>query len=379
MSSNVPPPQLSGCDAESCRLTSYVPDRITIISNLALIDNNVLPAVEDVLSNTYAQAPGYNALINTETTKVMGMPSQQWMIATVNMTDTPDNNNEDTTVTTIPQPPSRRAPRGGFLNDFYDDEGWWALAWIAAYDLTLNPSYLSTAQRIFADMHSVFGTTNCSSNTAPAVGGLPWDRKRTYINAITNSLYLSVAAHLAERVTDVPPLYDYLSLAKQQWQWFLASGLLNGENLINDGLNPACGNNAGTIWSYNQGVLLGALTALSRATGDASYLATASRIADAAIGALAPDGVLVEACEPDCGSDGAQFKGVFVRGLAELWRARPEERWRRFLKGNAESVWVNGRDERGELGLRWTGPVGRPADAGTQSSGLDALVAGLGV
>lgn len=40
----------------------------------------------------------------------------------------------------------------GFLNNYYDDEGWWALAWIAAYDGTGNAQYLNMSQQIFADM-----------------------------------------------------------------------------------------------------------------------------------------------------------------------------------------------------------------------------------
>ena len=59
--------------------------------------------------------------------------------------------------------------------------------------------------------------------------------------------------------------------------------------------------------SYNQGVILGALTELSRATGDDSYITTAKTIADAAIANLTDaNGILHDVCEPDCGADGSQ-------------------------------------------------------------------------
>lgn len=193
---------------------------------------------------------------------------------------------------------------GGFQNNFYDDEGWWALAWIRSYDVTGNPGYLDMAETIFTDMTGGVDST-CG-------GGIWWSKDRAYKNAIANELYLAVAASLANRAADTQ---KYLDIANTQWEWFKNSGMINSDNLINDGLvinsDGSCSNNGLQIWTYNQGVILGGLVELNAATGDDTLLTTATTIASAAISALSEDGILHEGCEPYCGSDGAQFKGEF--------------------------------------------------------------------
>src|SRR5216683_734090 len=139
----------------------------------------------------------------------------------------------------------------GFLNRFYDDEGWWALAWIDAYDWTQNPDYLNTAQAIFTDMTGGWDDV-CG-------GGIWWSKDRTYKNAIANELFLSVAAHLANRVTDPDAQLQALAWARSEWAWFSQSGMLNEDSLVNDGLDGDCQNNHRTTWSYNQGVVLAGL------------------------------------------------------------------------------------------------------------------------
>ncbi|KAK6392107.1 hypothetical protein LTR65_003879 [Meristemomyces frigidus] len=254
-------------------------------------------------------------------------------------------------------PPSIRT--NGFLNGYYDDEGWWSLAWIAAYDVTRNQEYLSTAQSIFEDMQAAYGTTPCS--------GIWWDKAHTYVNAIANELFLDVAAHLANRASTPASKTYYLSWAEEQWNWFRNSGLINAQHTINDGYD--------TSW-YNQGVILGGLTELSRATEDSSYVTTAKQIADASIASLTVNGILHDACEPDCGGDGSQFKGVFARNLRILQQYSPEARYATFLDTNANSIWNDDREGR-ELSLIWSGPYIQPANASTQSSAMDAIVGAL--
>jgi predicted alpha-1,6-mannanase (GH76 family) len=91
--------------------------------------------------------------------------------------------------------------------------------------------------------------------------------------------------------------------------------MINKEHLVNDGLDfGTCKNDQGTIWSYNQGVILGGLVALNHAAPDPILPATAQSIASAAIARLTDaTGILHDSCEPNGGVDCVQFKGIFVR------------------------------------------------------------------
>lgn len=263
--------------------------------------------------------------------------------------------------------------RKKFLNNFYDDEGWWALTWIQAFDLLQDTAYLQAAETIFADMAGGWDSSTCK-------GGIWWSKDRKYKNAIANELFFTIAIRLHQRTTDTAGpggKMSYLEWANRSWNWFLASGMINATHLVNDGLDGSCKNNGQTTWTYNQGVILGGLVDMYKVTGDAAYLSQAEAIADAAISTLVnANGILVEPCEPDCGNDGPQFKGIFMRNLWYLYDTDNRQDYQGFITRNADSIWLNDRNNANQFGLLWSGPFDK-ADASRQSSALDAIVAAL--
>lgn len=133
-------------------------------------------------------------------------------------------------------------------------------------------------------------------------------------------------------------------------------------------------------WSYNQGVILGGLVELNRAAPNSTYLPLAAKIAKAAIDELSDDdGVIHDTCEPNCGGDGSQFKGIFTRNLQLLHAAAPDAAYIKTIQVNANSIWENDRDDGNRLSINWAGPFVAPANASTHSSAMDALVAAITV
>jgi predicted alpha-1,6-mannanase (GH76 family) len=257
---------------------------------------------------------------------------------------------------------------------YYDDDGWWALAWIKAYDLSHQQKYLDMAKTIFQRMSGAWDG-KCG-------GGIYWAGAKAGANAfknknaIPNSLFLRVAASLHLRTPGDAGPGSYLDWAEREWAWFKGTGMLTAKNQVVDTLADltSCAP-TGPIFTYNQGVLLGGLVDLAASTGDATLLAQASAIAHATMTLMADaKGILVEA---PCGGDiCVQFKGVYMRNLAHLYRAQPLPEYRTYMRLQSDNLWNVERTAQNEFGYPWDQPFDK-ATASRQSSALDALVAAV--
>ncbi|WP_308217758.1 glycoside hydrolase family 76 protein [Streptantibioticus silvisoli] len=263
--------------------------------------------------------------------------------------------------------------QGDFISQATDDTEWWALAWIDAYDLTHDQKYLNEAVTIANHVNGLWDSSTCG-------GGVWWNASKTYKNAVTNALYIRMTAELHNRISGDTA---WLGRATTAWSWFQSSGLINSSGLVNDGLTSGCANNGQTVWSYNQGLAIGAGVEIYRATGDAGALSEARTLASAALSssALVTGGLLTESCDTlttDCDDNAKQFKGVFMRYLQDLDSVTGNA-YSAFATTQANSIWNADRDSLNRLGVRWSGQGSsahpNTADWRTQASALSALLA----
>jgi predicted alpha-1,6-mannanase (GH76 family) len=236
----------------------------------------------------------------------------------------------------------------GRRSDFFDDDAWYLNAWIRAYDVTGDTKFLNEAKALFARITTAWdGTCN---------GGVWWNVARTQKNAITNELFLLSAARLHRRAPNGTGSGSYYDWAFREWNWFKNSGLIvkrtnlatNRDRFVIDALDlGTCQRSSGAqAFTYNQGVILGALVELWRIDADRGHLQDAEDIADTFASDAAPElfslrsPILAEAGNSARIADAHVFKGIFAQGLARLYDADRGNRpfYRVFLANNANAV-----------------------------------------
>ncbi|EJU12410.1 hypothetical protein LH128_13862, partial [Sphingomonas sp. LH128] len=179
---------------------------------------------------------------------------------------------------------------GLYLND---DDLWAVIANVHAWQVDRDPELLDYASTTYRRIVTSYWDDRCG-------GGIWWDRKRTYKNAITNELLLYASTQLYLATGEA----SYRDWALRTWAWFEGSTMIDGDGLVNDGLDAACRNNGQPRFTYNQGVLLGGLSDLTRITGDVRYRALAIRTALAATRKLSTPGGILREPVPSIGADG---------------------------------------------------------------------------
>ena len=216
----------------------------------------------------------------------------------------------------------------------YDDIQWWSLSMIRIYEYmtshniknTINPAewYLNKAMYFYDYVY------NNSWDDITCLGGLWWNRPKTYKNAITNELGLVNSAKLYSITKDIKYMNEWNNI----WNWFWKytnSGkyMINQQWLINDGLSvnnndkSECYNNNQTEWSYNQGVILGGLYEMFLINNDYELINVSLNIIQSVIKYMTNDGILHENesdVDVDRSSDQTQFKGIFMRYLMYLYK-----------------------------------------------------------
>ncbi|MBS2549938.1 glycoside hydrolase family 76 protein [Catenulispora sp. NL8] len=294
--------------------------------------------------------------------RASGDTSQEWII------------DHTFQVNKVPFPAGTRSSdpiQGDFISQATDDTEWWALAWIDAYDLTGNQTYLNEAVTIMNYVNTLWDTSSCG-------GGVWWNTQKTYKNSVTNALYVELTAALHNRI---PGDTTWLAQATTAWNWFQGSGLINGSGLVNDGLTSSCTNNGQTVWTYNQGLAIGAAQEMYRATGNGNDLTEAQYLANSAVNSptLVSNGLLTESCDAlntTCDDNQKQFKGIFMRFLGQL-NSTVGGTYNGFIQTQTTSIWNADRDSLNQIGERWSGQGSSTnpnvSDWRTQASGLEAL------
>lgn len=244
-------------------------------------------------------------------------------------------------------------PNGGFAyyytargawNAYFDDNGWWGLAFLDAYRATGNAKWLAQADRALRFIDAVGWDW--------ASGGVWWDTDHHHKTSEPLAAGTLIAATIY-RLTHKP---WYLKTAKKYLAWadkrtWNKQAKLYGRNATD-----------GTVMNYVEGMMVAAHTQLCLGTKNKTYCTKARQLANASLNHFPID------------ADWApETDAVYLRWLLDLYEVDHNPRWYAVVYRNAKRAVASARDDQGLWSLRWDGTWSKPGMLRTQAGTLCLL------
>ena len=212
---------------------------------------------------------------------------------------------------------------GSWVNDYYDDMAWLALALERAGRLAGvgRPKALNKLSEQFVNAW-----------VPEDGGGIPWRKQDQFFNAPANGPAAIFLARYEER----------LRRAQQMADWIDESLIDPETHLVFDGLKG--GSLVRAQYTYCQGVVLGVETELAARTDDPDHAERVHRLVAAVNEHMTADGVIKGAG----GGDGGLFSGILARYLALVVTTLPQsgpedakarDTARELVLKSAQSAW----------------------------------------
>jgi len=249
---------------------------------------------------------------------------------------------------------------GSWVNDYYDDMAWLALA-------------IERAGRLAGVEKTGALKKLCEQFVNAWVpedgGGIPWRKQDQFFNAPANG---PAAIFLAR-------YDDRLRRAQQMADWIDETLIDPETHLVFDGIKA--GSMVRAQYTYCQGVVLGLETELAVRTDDADHAERVHRLVAAVRDNMATDGVIKGAG----GGDGGLFNGILARYLALVVTALPQngpedaearDTARTLVLQSAQAAWDNRQtvDDLPLFGPFWDRTAEMPTAGGTEAQFVEGAV-----
>jgi len=225
-------------------------------------------------------------------------------------------------------------------NAYFDDAGWWGLAYLDAYRATGKQRWLWDAGRVLSYLVRYAWD--------PQGGGMWWD----VIHEHKTSEPLAAATLIAATLYRIQHKKYYLDEAKRLLAWADGNTLVHG----------LYGRSAtdGTVMDYVEGMMVAAHVELCKATKRKSYCAQAEQIAKASLSAF-----------PELANWAPETDVVYLRWMLDLYTYDKDPRWYALVYENAKRAEANARDASGFWSLRWDGGTTIDQTLYTQTATLE--------